>query len=53
MSEATPDRAWQFYIDDMIAFAEAVLAYTDGMDCESFVASRLKALAATDGSPRW
>ena len=25
-------REWRFYIDDMIAFAEKVLAYTAGMD---------------------
>ena len=41
MSEATPAREWRFYIDDMIGFADAVMAYTDGMDQDSFVASRL------------
>jgi uncharacterized protein with HEPN domain len=25
-------RAWQFYIDDMIGFADKVIAYTNGMD---------------------
>lgn len=40
MSEAA-GRAWRFYIDDMIGFAEAVLAYTDGMDQEGFEHSRL------------
>lgn len=34
-------REWRFYVDDMIAFADAVLAYTDGLDRESFVRSRL------------
>ncbi|HHL45439.1 MAG TPA: DUF86 domain-containing protein [Gammaproteobacteria bacterium] len=29
-------RAWSFYIDDMIGFAEKVLAYTQGMDQHSF-----------------
>lgn len=38
MSEAAP-RAWSFYVHDMIAFAEKVLAYTDGLDQSSFVAS--------------
>jgi hypothetical protein len=25
-------RAWRFYLDDMIAFAEKVIAYTNGID---------------------
>ena len=29
-------RAWHFYIDDMIGFAEKVLAYTRGMDQQAF-----------------
>lgn len=41
MSEATPEREWRFYIDDMIGFADAVMAYTEGLDQDSFVASRL------------
>ena len=32
-------REWRFYIDDMIGFAEKVIAYTDGLDHERFVAS--------------
>ena len=40
MSE-TPVREWRFYLDDMIDFAEKVIAYTDGLDQESFVASGL------------
>ncbi len=40
MSDAAP-RAWRFYLDDMIGFAERVLAYTDGLDQAGFVASRL------------
>jgi uncharacterized protein with HEPN domain len=32
-------REWRFYIADMIGFAEKVVAYTDGMDQERFVAS--------------
>ncbi len=35
------EREWHFYLDDMIAFAEKVLAYTDGLDQASFVASGL------------
>lgn len=41
MSEAGLGREWHFYLDDMIGFAEAVLAYTDGFDQPDFVASRL------------
>ena len=29
-------RAWTFYLDDMIRFAEKVLAYTDGLDQDDF-----------------
>ena len=34
-------REWRFYIDDMIAFAEKVVAYTNGLDQQTFVASGL------------
>ena len=34
-------REWRFYIDDMITFAETVLAYTVGMDQSAFVANAL------------
>lgn len=40
MSEPT-GREWRFYIDDMIGFAEKVLAYTDGFEQARFVASGL------------
>ena len=40
MSEAAP-REWRFYLDDMIDFAEKVIAYTDGLDQTGFVASGL------------
>ena len=32
-------REWRFYIDDMIGFAEKVVAYTAGLDQARFVAS--------------
>lgn len=35
-------REWRFYIDDMIGFAEKVLAYTSGLDQEGFVRSELE-----------
>ncbi len=34
-------RTWQFYLDDMIGFAEKVLAYTQSFDQAGFVASQL------------
>jgi len=40
MSDA-PAREWRFYLDDMIACAEKVVAYTDGLDQAAFVASGL------------
>jgi len=36
-----PTREWRFYIDDMISFAEKVIAYTAGLDQRRFVASGL------------
>jgi uncharacterized protein with HEPN domain len=32
------DREWRFYLDDMINFSEKVLAYTEGVDQDSFEA---------------
>lgn len=40
MSE-TAGREWRFYLDDMIGFAEKVLAYTRGLDVASFAAGGL------------
>jgi uncharacterized protein with HEPN domain len=40
MSEP-PAREWRFYIDDMISFAEKVLAYTAGLDQQAFAANGL------------
>lgn len=37
----TPGRAWHFYVDDMIGFAENVLTYTKGYDQNDFEKSRL------------
>ncbi len=34
-------REWRFYLEDMIDFAEKVLAYTDGLDQDGFVTSGL------------
>ena len=41
MSDGASAREWRFYIDDMISFAEKVIAYTHGLDRERFVASSL------------
>lgn len=40
MSNAA-EREWRFYIDDMIAFAQKDIAYTDGLDQAGFVTSGL------------
>jgi uncharacterized protein with HEPN domain len=34
------EREWSFYLDDMIIFSQKVLAYTEGLDQESFEADR-------------
>ena len=35
------ERKWQFYVEDMIKFAENVLNYTSGLDQVAFVSSKL------------
>ena len=40
MSDAT-QREWRFYLDDMIGFAEKVIAYTQGLDQDGFIVSGL------------
>jgi uncharacterized protein with HEPN domain len=35
------ERAWRFYIDDMLTFAEHVVEYTDGFDQAEFELNRL------------
>ena len=46
MSEPPPEREWRFYLDDMIAFTERVLRYSDGLDQAGFESS-LKTYDAT------
>ena len=41
MSEATPPRACRFYVEDMLAFCEKVLAYTKGLDRAAFTLDKL------------
>lgn len=37
----TSQREWRFYIQDMTGFAEKCLAYTEGMDQQTFTSSRM------------
>jgi len=37
----SPKREWVFYLDDMIAFAEKIQIYTEGMDQAGFVGDDL------------
>ena len=37
MSDASSQREWHFYLDDMIEFGERVMEYTDGLDQAEFV----------------
>lgn len=39
-------REWRFYVDDMISFAQKVVAYTDGLDQVTFISSGLNYDAA-------
>ena len=42
MSDASREgRSWRFYVQDMIDFGEKVLAYTEGLDQEAFIADGL------------
>lgn len=34
-------REWRFFLDDMIGFSEAVLAYTENLDLDAFLAQRM------------
>jgi uncharacterized protein with HEPN domain len=35
------EREWRFYLNDMLDFAEKVLAYTEGLDQQAFIANGL------------
>lgn len=42
MSDSVPGtREWRFYLEDMIAFAQKVRSYTDGLEQAGFVADGL------------
>ena len=40
-SSTSSQRAWRFYVDDMIGFATSVLAYTEDFDQPGFERSKL------------
>ena len=42
MSEATPNREWRFYLDDMIGFGERVQIFTRGIDQIQFVGDAMR-----------
>ena len=42
MSEATPNREWRFYLDDMIGFCERVQVFTSGIDQDQFVSDAMR-----------
>ena len=42
MSDATPNREWRFYLDDMIGFCERVRAFTSGLDQSRFVSDVMR-----------
>ncbi len=41
MSDAVP-REWRFYVEDMLAFCDKVLAYTKGLDRSTFAADPMR-----------
>ncbi len=41
MSKNRPRREWQFYVQDMLDFAEKALAYTEGLTQDQFIADGL------------
>lgn len=42
MSDATPLREWRFYVEDMVAFCDKVLAYTKGIDRAQFASDPMR-----------
>lgn len=36
-----PEHEWRFYVEDMISFAEYVLAFIEGFDLASFESTRM------------
>ena len=42
MSDATPNREWRFYVDDMIGFCEKVEIFTRGLDQARFISDAMR-----------
>jgi uncharacterized protein with HEPN domain len=42
MSEAGPQRAWRFYVEDMALCCDKVLAYTKGIDRAAFTSDAMR-----------
>jgi uncharacterized protein with HEPN domain len=42
MSDATPPREWRFHVEDMLAFCDKALAYTQGLDRSTFAADPMR-----------
>lgn len=42
MSEAAAPREWRFYVEDMLAFCDKVMAYTAGLDRASFATDAMR-----------
>ena len=42
MSEASVPREWRFYVEDMVVFCGKALAYTRGLERESFSADAMR-----------
>jgi uncharacterized protein with HEPN domain len=42
MSDAAPPREWRFYVEDMLACCDKVLAYTKGIDRAGFASDPMR-----------
>ncbi len=42
MSDAAPPREWRFYAEDMVAFCDKVLGYTQGIDRAQFASDSMR-----------
>ena len=42
MSDATPQREWRFYVNDMIEFGEKVIRFSTGLEQQAFLADVMR-----------
>ena len=42
MSDATPPREWRFYVEDMVAFCDKALVYTQFLDRSTFATDPMR-----------